>query len=303
MSQLDPQPPATPPAVESAPPLPLAVLTYSGVSAGQRPGILTAIGVLSIALACLSALICLFAGLETLGIFMMVKMAPQMNRTARTFSPSPLTAAQVTTVVTKTQTMVALNPAQTQALRAALQAPNQQLIAPQYLWSPVQSTTQMTGGTVAVRFNGGNAFRGTMLIITSAGRVTTSRTGASGNPFAKFKISTTTLVLVFAEDVASFGLAIYLFVAGILLLSGTPRARRWHLRYAAIKIVLAIFGSIVTCQLVHEFTAGLPLRAGSSGTGVIVFIGALLLLGVLYPIALLLTMHSMGVRRYYAEAR
>jgi hypothetical protein len=299
MPDVDPQYPATAAVVDPAPPIPHAVLTYSGVQPGQRPGILTAIGVVSIVLACLSALICLFAGLETLGFFIITKTAPQMRQTATTFPPSPLTAAQVAAVVTTTQTLIALNPAQTQAIRAALQAPNQQLIAPQYLWSPIRSVRQLTGGTVLIRFNGGNALGGAMLTISPTGQFATTRAGTPGNPFARLKITALTFALAFAEDVASFGMAIFLFIAGILALSDAPQARRWHMRYAMIKIVLTIFGCIATCELIHDL---IPGRAGSSGTGSVGFIGALSLLGVIYPMALLLTLSSAEVRRHYSQA-
>lgn len=303
--------PATPPRVDPPAGIPMAALAYSTPLVARQPGILTAVGVISIVLACLSALTCLFAGLETLGLYIIANVSPQMTQAMTRARPAPLTAAQVAQAVAAVQASSSnsLNPAQLQALTVALQDPNQQLLSPRFTWSPCLSALPDSSGNVTIVFNSGaaNGIRGATLDISPAGLVTTTTTTSAeaGNPFAKMKIDPISLSVSLFEDLLSFGLAIYLFVAGILLLRDSPNSRKRLLRFAVIKIFLAIVGGIATCRLAWEFFAGIthPFPGNPPPVSPIVATLAIFfLLSFLYPIALLFTMNSAVVRRHYAQA-
>lgn len=301
--------PATPPAAVPASDIPLAALAYSAPIVSRQPGILIAVGVASIVLACLSALTCLLVGLETIGIFVIAMISPQITTT---MTPAPLTGAQVTQAVVGVQTAASnrLNAAQAQALSAALQDPNQQFLARQFVAFPCRSATfdPATGAvTIVFRGSGRNGARGASVTIDSTGQTTSTTTASTPpapNPFAKMKLDPVTVGVAIAEDLASFGLAIYLFVAGILLLRDSPNSRKRHLRFAMVKIVLAVIAGVATCRLAAEFLAGLPTPGGITPTTPIVWSVAIWsLLSVAYPVALLFTMNCAEVRRHYAEAK
>ncbi len=304
MSELVPQLPATSSVIDPASHIPLAAIAYSTPVVARQPGILIAVGVVSIVLACLSAITCLITGMEVFGIYMITKAMPQITQAAQPAAFAPLTPAQVSQTVASVQSSApkGLNPAQLQALTAALQAPNQHLIGQRSGWS--RSTSQDSTGTVTIGIGHGASQGGTMLTITPAGQTfSTPLGGFPASPFAKMHINSFIVAMVVAEDVGSFGLAIYLFVAGILLLRGSPGSRKRHLRYAAIKICFAVVAGIFSSMLVFEFFAGLPVRGNSPGLAVVRVVAVVSLVSMSYPVALLFAMNSKEVRRHYAEAK
>jgi serine/threonine protein kinase len=300
----DPLPPADPHAH-----IPMAALACSAPAYSQRPGSLKAVAVISIVLSCLSALVCLGAGVETFGFFIIAKMSSQMAATSVPTSNPALTVAQAGQVVARVQGMVgnAMTPAQVHTLTAELQRPNQPLLSSQYLYSPIQSATRNPDGTLVIFFQSGTAhnFGGATMILTPTGKSNNLATpfGPGGNPFGNMKLNPAVIAFAIFEDAASFGLAIYLFVAGILLLRDSPNSRKRHLRYAAIKCVLATMAAIATYLLFNEFySAIMPNRAGAAiaaSVEVIIFS----VLGFAYPVALFITMNTKSVRRHYAVAR
>jgi hypothetical protein len=305
------QPPPIPEPIPLADPqahIPMAALAYSIPASYQRPGSLTAIAIISIVLSSLSALVCLGAGLETFGFFIISKMTSQMAATSVPTSNPALTVAQAGQVVARVQGMVgnAMTPAQVQTLTTELQAPNQQLLSSQYLYSPIQSATRNPDGTLVIFFQSGTShnFGGATMVLTPTGQSTMQATpfGPSGNPFGNMKLNPAVIAFAIFEDAASFGLAIYLFVAGILLLRDSPHSRKRHLRYAAIKCVLATIAAIATYLLFTEFyTAIIPNRGGAA-VAASVEVLILSLLGFVYPIALFIAMNTNSVRRHYAVA-
>src|SRR5687768_16842053 len=81
-AQAGPFPPPPPPAAQWIPAaLPVQALEYPLPSRGGRPGILTAIGVLSIIIAALSGLYSLVVGFQGFGFYMMSIAAAQAQAT------------------------------------------------------------------------------------------------------------------------------------------------------------------------------------------------------------------------------
>jgi hypothetical protein len=83
MSYIDP--------ASTPPPVPVAVqpLTYSLPFRQGRPGIITAIGVLCIVIACLSGIFSLSTGIYSFSFYMMSKMMTRMSTMSATLSASP----------------------------------------------------------------------------------------------------------------------------------------------------------------------------------------------------------------------
>jgi len=113
------------------------------------------------------------------------------------------------------------------------------------------------------------------------------------------------LRLSMIETIASFGLAIYLLVIGILAVRSSRAAGRLHLVYALIKIPLVIFMVIVWSRVMSGVWAN--MRAGGprpppgptdASAGVV-----WLALGLAYPIAVLIVLRLRSVRDYYHRPR
>jgi hypothetical protein len=309
MPEQKPPIPAPPPPADPHADIPMAALAYSAPAFRQRPGILTAVAIISIVLSCLSAFVCLGAGAETFGFYMLANMTSQMRGSSVSTPNPPLTSIEANQVVARVQSGVgnAMTPVQVQGLSAALQAPNQQLVSPQYVWSPIQSASRQPDGSMVIFFQSGTShnFGGATLIISSTGQATSAATpfGPAGNPFAKLKLNPGVILLAICEDVASFALAIYLFVAGILLLRDSPHSRKRHLCYAMIKCPLATIAVIATYVLFREFFSAMGTTPGGSigiASMEAVFFG---FMGFAYPVALFITMNTTGIRNYYAVAR
>jgi hypothetical protein len=304
MSAIDPQLPATPPTADGAA-VPVPALDYQSALTIRRPGILTAVGVVSIVLASLSALGCLIVGAYMVLIWILLGALPKMAQSAP-LPAGPLNAVQVAQVVSKVQSSLpqGLNPAQVQGLTAALQAPNQQLVPPQYAWSPVHSILHSGGGNVIILFNNGSPRGGARAIIGPTGH-TALLAGAGSfptNPFAKLKISRLTLAIVFGENIASMLLAIYLLILGILMLRDSPSSRRGHLRYAVIKIALSLIALVAGYTLGWQFISSINTRNAPTSLTLLPSFIVFAILTFAYPVALLITMNTAEVRRHYAEA-
>ena len=372
MSEL---PPATPPLPAAAPEatadaIPMATVNYAAVVRHDRPGILNAIGIISIIVAAFSALACFSFLSQSILFYSMSSRSPATlappapvstvappaaapaatspataptDQSDPTTQPSaaptapatvvppssavststvidsdgsspppsykPLTPAQVSTVIARVRKLAGpgATPAQLATISKMLRTPNQQLLDPAMSWSPVQTAVTLPDGGLMVMFSGSGmaGSGGGMLQLDSAGAVTTLN---AGNPamvmgaFPGFRVSRSVALVVSGENVLSLLLDIYLFVIGILMLRDHHGARRAHLRYAVIKVVLAIVGGIAIGQLYSQMFTPTTSSSGMGSTIAmiegIVFAG----MGLVYPVALLIAMNSGAVRRYYAPS-
>jgi len=304
MSRLDPQLPATP-AVPPPAAIPVASLAYHSAQTNRRPGILTAVGVISIVLACFSAMSCLISGMYVIGLWFLMRVMPTLSHHAMPVPAGPLNVVEVAQVVRRVQSSVpqGLNAAQVQALTAALRAPNQKLVPPQYAWSPILSAVRGSGGYVTILFNNGNAFNAPTLTISPTGQTTAlSSAGSFPNPIAHLKISQVALGIALGEDIASVALAVYLMIIGILMLRDSPYSRKGHLRYAMIKIALSIIALVASYTIGRQFFSSIHTVGTPSAIMMLPSFVVFAILTLAYPVALLITMNTAEVRRHYTEA-
>jgi hypothetical protein len=102
--------------------------------------------------------------------------------------------------------------------------------------------------------------------------------------------------LWFVEAAAWIGLATYLFVAGVLLLSGKPSACRHHRQYAIGKIVVAAVLTFATWphgSFVAQGLSAAPVDAATAARTL-----RFMAVSLAYPVFLLFAMNTRGVREY-----
>ena len=211
---------------------------------------------------------------------------------------STLTPAQVNQVVQSVQT-AAMTPAQIAALRAELSKPNQQLVTPGASPSVVFSTVQR-GGNATISFNSG-----TTLVLGPRGQVLSSGL----MPFPKFAITATTAGMVVGEAAASFALAVYLLIIGILAFRPSPRVPLLLRIYAALKIPLALLAGAGVPWMVYQLAdsamkstpamGGAPTMSLPAGP----FIGwgiGFAVFGLAFPLALLIALRTRTCKSYYS---
>jgi hypothetical protein len=115
----------------------------------------------------------------------------------------------------------------------------------------------------------------------------------------KINVSGTICLLAVAEALASIGLAIFLFVAGIFVMRSSPAGRRLHLIYAWLKIPLVIASGIIFGSLGVQFFGSIP---GASISTAGMFTAAIFycVASLIYPVALLIAMNTRSVKAFYS---
>jgi hypothetical protein len=143
-----------------------------------------------------------------------------------------------------------------------------------------------------------------MIVLDGQGNTINSATWGGNAGFggggAGINVNMTAAVVALVCAGLSLGLAIYLLVIGILMLRQHPRGGRLHKVYAVLKIPVAIAGGIAWIAFWRSIGAG----AGGPGAG---FTSAMttaaviaIVIGCLYPVALLIALHTRAVWEYYA---
>ena len=325
--------PATPPVLPAAEPWPAGGPYASyGVYARRldRPGVLTAAGVVSIIVACLSVAAGAGTGLFAVGVMHLKRQSAVMAKAAAASAaanaqpypttgpagdgaeapappapgsatsppswPSPtdsaLSPSQAQSVVQKIQSAAGgrLNPAQLAALTTALQAPGQELVPPGAVWSPVSLAQIQPDGSAVVKLSGA------YVVLDVRGRIVQQFSSC----LPAVAVDPLAIALVVCEALVSLALAVFLLVSGILTFTGSRWSGRFHLTYAVVKIPLSVAGGIglawVSTGLFNSFAGVVSPNASSNATTWAV---VLTVAGVLYPVALLVTFLSPTVRDYY----
>ncbi len=221
-----------------------------------------------------------------------------------------LTPAQVKAIIDKVQSQAgqSLPQAQKSKLDAMLSSPAQGF------FDPVATIPEATGQLTHVSFISNKA-GASLTIMTNQGMLALDNTGAivnsstwgggaiGGGGFAgpTFNINMTAAVIVLVCAALSLGLAIYLLVIGILMLRQHPRAGRMHKIYAWLKIPIAIVGGIAWIFFWTSFaTLGGGTAPAATSPGVMIGSVIAVVVGCLYPVALLIALHTRRVRDYYA---
>jgi hypothetical protein len=163
--------------------------------------------------------------------------------------------------------------------------------------------------------------------VTSGGKTTvtttvngrTSTTTYSGAPPKTvtpmpfpFKINPIPAGMLLGESVLSLGLAIYLLVAGIMVLRNSLSGRKLHWIYVAIKIPLVILAIAASVWMWSEFFNSMSSAISSSSGaapkasfGSVIIIWAIVggVIALAYPVALIFALSSRTVRDYYNAVR
>ena len=231
--------------------------------------------------------------------------APIVRVSTLTTSNPGLTAAQVETVIRQAQATAGntLNPSQVAALRTLLSAPGQQFVSPITVPTAIRSANSRDDGTAVLTFPNGYASIGPQGQTTSA-----SGPGAAGAAVATLaggrgSINGAAMGLATFAVVVGFGLAVYLFVIGIMTLNNSRHARRLHLIYAWLEIPIAVLVLAGTWWLTMSYLNGASTAtpaaamAGRASTGAAVVGG----LALIYPIALLIVLQTRTLKNYFAN--
>ena len=207
-----------------------------------------------------------------------------------------LTAAQVATIIAKAQAVAGgkMNAAQVQALQTELAKSGQTLVPPGTIWSPVSVAIMQPDGSVLLKMSGG------FLMIDAQGTINTRINGSS----PRIALNPTPMALVAAESLASLALAGFLMFSGIMLLRHSSQARGMHQVFALVKIPLALIAMAAFWWMMDDIADNLRQvpGAGTPTDGFIVFGLVLAGAGLIYPVALLITMQSRSVRDYYSAS-
>jgi hypothetical protein len=245
-----------------------------------------------------------------------------------TNSTGGLSPDQVEQVVAQAQTASgnAMTPSQLAGLRTLLSAPSQQHVSVLTIPTAVRGAQPMGEGSVMITFPNGfaqigpqgqiqmathTAADGSMVTTSAGGGAFT--VGGPGGGGGRVRANGAALAVAGFATLASGLLAAYLLVAGILVLRDSPRGRKLHLIYAWIKIPLALACALSAWWLVNSYLEAANSQAAAAGGATWMMnplasrLGVqetvLAVLGVIYPIALLIVMQARGVKEYYGGVR
>ncbi|MGB7158923.1 MAG: hypothetical protein WBD40_12695 [Tepidisphaeraceae bacterium] len=227
-----------------------------------------------------------------------------------------LTPQQVKGIVDKVEQQAGtpLSAAQKSKLDLMLNSPTQGFFTPAAtipeVTSQIQSVSMFNTG------NGGSQLMLStpqgMLTLDDKGNTVNSTTWGAGAPggvaFAAgptFNVNMTAAIVAIATALASACLAIYLLVIGIMVLRQHPRGARLHKIYAWIKIPLAIAGGIAWVVLWTGIIVGSAPANAPRAVMPTIITGSIIavVVGCIYPIALLLALRAKSVREYYATVQ
>ena len=135
---------------------------------------------------------------------------------------------------------------------------------------------------VGIVINLGHALPAVLMTIVAAGNIVA--------------LLHTPIGLWFVEAAAWIGLATYLFVAGVLLLSGKPSACRHHQCYAVLKIAVATLLNAATWP--HGSFVAMHLSAGAPGADMAARTLRFTAVSLAYPVFLMFAMNTRAVREY-----
>lgn len=238
------------------------------------------------------------------------------DESASATQPAGLTPRQVKAVVQHVDSLLkaqastpqrTLNPAQTKTLTARFSDPQGGFFSPAAdlpaARAQVASAYGLPNGTVMVSTQLGT------IQVDTAGVVVSSFTQAS---FAAtragmgFQVDELAVLLSLLGCLAGFVLSIYLIVAGSLVMRQHGKGGKMHKIYAWLKIPLAIGCAIVWVWMWSSVARGAAQASGVQsmnwGPRLTIAAIAVALLGVAYPLALLLALRTRAVRDYYGSA-
>ncbi|HEV7299088.1 MAG TPA: hypothetical protein VGN72_06955 [Tepidisphaeraceae bacterium] len=297
----DAQPPQ--PAQPVDEPIPFAQpIAYATPATNRRPGLVTAIGVISLVLGCTGIL---YNGASVLQSVGMLYLTSTFN--AATPPPPPLIAAtqpvgtlppiNPTTFVTALdrQSGNTLTPEVKQALTLMLSGPGQTHAPPGTL--PGQVTIDnTTAGWTTFSFPGGD-----QISIGNDGKSTsvfnTSTLPTPINPFRE--VSLAALMVGIAVSVIGLGLSVLLLVAGVLTIRNSFRAYRLHWIFVWSKIAQCVASVASSYWIYKTMFADMGDSAERISMFLATMLAVTLLMSIAYPVGLLFALRAKSVREFY----
>jgi hypothetical protein len=185
----------------------------------------------------------------------------------------------------ESQANAKLTPQQITALRNELSDPNQMLVLPGSINSPIgvsmssQGALQLTARSYLEIDPAGNVMNSTQMVMRTMSRSTVRPTAG---------------VMTLLDTLFSGALAIYLLVVGILVLRQNHRGRGLQLVFAVLKLPVAVLAAIGWIWTFHDLSG----KAMSFEARAFWF-AVLLLIGIAYPLFLLIALNTRAVREYY----
>lgn len=331
----DSKPAAQPPTTAAAPAWPgPRTLEYS-IPRQARPGLVTAIGVISIVLGSLGMLRSLWQMLSLVGMLFISQMSFPMVATAPGGGVTPagtLAVEDADVIVAALNASQALSAGDQTRMAAALLLADTPLAPPAAgePWTQAHVAKQITGAattgsSITYTLAGGTISldAAKIEVISTAGgagmsTTTISATGGvsgfsmAGNPFSG--ISPRVLAAGFGVEVLNLGLAILLLIAGIATLRASPRSPKLHRWWALLKLPAIALSTVVgiwqafaflenfgmtTTQTTGGATVTTPVFGGSIGWLMIIPSIGMALVACVYPIVVLFIFRAPSLRAYY----
>ncbi|CAN5488787.1 hypothetical protein BH10PLA1_BH10PLA1_15980 [soil metagenome] len=234
-------------------------------------------------------------------------IVPAFKRSADRASILPnLTATEIKAVIARVQEHAGntpLNPAQVAKFTSMLQK------SPGTLLGTPGDMRDLLGGIIAVKILPDGSAQvdapNATVTISSSGARTLFSNGIS-KPFPPMKVWPLATTMI--GGVISAGLSIFLLVIGVITLRNSLVAATLHRVYAWAKIVLTLVGAVATWLIWADFTKGIASQASTaspkaqavfSSIATAMTVGSVLL-GLAYPVTLLLVLRLKSVRAFYA---
>ena len=126
-------------------------------------------------------------------------------------------------------------------------------------------------------------------------------------PITMFKISPLASWLSISENLLSFGVAVLLGIAGIMVLRDSLRAYRLHRIYVVAKIPLVFVAAVATWLTTSGMMSGMfttpagPPPPGFTNWMITMQVAMGTAMAIAYPIALIFILMTRRVKHYYAE--
>ena len=327
-----PMSPSSPP---DPPPLEYAV-------AVGRPGILTALGVLSIVIGSIGLLGNAWGVLSSAGVLIAQSATGTSLATSGNAGSTPagqITPADAAIIVGALGQSQALSETDRLRLVAALQRAEAPMVPPPAgsVWTVPHVAAQLQGSDVTNDDSGRTThydlgMSGDIWIepgfvtldawpvsgkdvtthVADDGGITVTPTSvpAAVNPFGTNPVPAATVLVTKAIEVLLSGV---LLTAGILVVRDSPRGRAWHRRWAWTRLIVGVIGSAAVAWWMSSLFTSVIAQSGSGNTAspppaglftamALVSAGVNLLVVAAYPIAVLIVLRARGVRAYYANA-
>lgn len=288
-------------------------IAYATPIEHRRPGLVTAIGVLSIVLGSFGLLYNALATLQYAGFYMMSRISTNLQTTA-TASSTIVATTQPGSVATGASPVVApinpttfvaaldaqsgnaLTPAVKTKLTAMLASPTQTHAPPGTSPTLVTATVDTTGNATFIFPNGD-------IVTISANGSTTTTNNFSTATGTMFQLDPGLVSGAIAAAAACMLVAIYLVVIGIMTVRSSRHGRRLHWIYVWIKVPLAVLAAMtgywVYIDLFDNVSKSSAATTVTMPTGVAIMFAVVMTLGVAYPISLMIALRAKTVRAFY----